>query len=813
VREKSLIRTRRSLSDALTSLKLRRKIESVRAFATLQSDIGAIAKKLDQQFVDARASRDDALQQIQLLESRWKRDTAACEALRESKSMASTVSQDVRSQLADALKLSVNELPMVCELLKLDASQFANASEQRRWQLAIETVLHPIAQTILIPESKFAFARQFVETAKIQDRTGKPASIAYLCFPDSTAAIEPARLKKTDLLSKLTVRTEHVCIPWLIQYLTENYRFQLVSTLIDPCPADQARVVSPNGHLKQISGHYCRFEGSEKLDEQDFVFGSDKTARVQQLSSKIDAISKQVETHRTTLQRQEQQIDSLGRQLQATQVILAIETFADIDSERCRIELEQLTSEDAALRQSDDRSLAAAEQIQSLRSQRLELQQDRDAAVADQGRLQTLLEQTREVLATAQATLAERDNGKTLRAHSLRFDSVARAAGKLPPTIAELGRHQRQLTEQYLSKVNSIRSRVQPRREALLATMQRFLIEFPEHESDLDASIDSAAGFVGLLDTLRSEDLPRFENRFRNRLNEKIVEQLGVFHANLQVHRQDILSSLARLNESLQHVEYSDGTYMRLSPRESGDIEIRNFQKLLRKTLVAVDAVADSNRDSSKSSTSNAASSHSSEEQYRSIAKLIDRLRNESRWTDKVTDVRRWFDFAAEEIDATSERQVSYYEDSSGQSGGEKAKLAFTILAAGLLYQFDIDPLDPRDDRFHFIVVDEMFSKVDDRYAQYALDLFQRFGFQLLIVAPLDAKAKITEPYVRRYLHTLKDATTNRSTVCSISVEQLAVESPDPATPNDRASGRQSATKKRVDTAHALPAPKIRKPR
>ena len=35
----------------------------------------------------------------------------------------------------------------------------------------------------------------------------------------------------------------------------------------------------------------------------------------------------------------------------------------------------------------------------------------------------------------------------------------------------------------------------------------------------------------------------------------------------------------------------------------------------------------------------------------------------------------------------------------------------------------------------HFVVVGEMFSKVDDRYAEYALSLFRQFGLQLLIVA------------------------------------------------------------------------------
>ena len=55
-------------------------------------------------------------------------------------------------------------------------------------------------------------------------------------------------------------------------------------------------------------------------------------------------------------------------------------------------------------------------------------------------------------------------------------------------------------------------------------------------------------------------------------------------------------------------------------------------------------------------------------------------------------------------------------------------------------------------------MVDEMFSKVDDQHARYALDLFAKFGLQLLIVAPLDGKARVTEPYVGSYLLVNKNA-------------------------------------------------------
>lgn len=122
-------------------------------------------------------------------------------------------------------------------------------------------------------------------------------------------------------------------------------------------------------------------------------------------------------------------------------------------------------------------------------------------------------------------------------------------------------------------------------------------------------------------------------------------------------------------------------------------------------------------------------------------------------------------------IDRQTNKSVSVYQDSSGQSGGEKAKLAFTILVAAIAYQYDLDPEHPVSDHFHFVVVDEMFSKVDDQHAEYALDLFKQFGLQVLIVAPLDAKAQVTQPYVGCYLHVVKKD--NRSRVFEMTAQQF----------------------------------------
>ena len=77
---------------------------------------------------------------------------------------------------------------------------------------------------------------------------------------------------------------------------------------------------------------------------------------------------------------------------------------------------------------------------------------------------------------------------------------------------------------------------------------------------------------------------------------------------------------------------------------------------------------------------------------------MIERLRGreglaevDRRWVAKVTDVRNWFVFGASERWRESDSEFEHYSDSAGKSGGQKEKLAYTVLAASLSYQFGLE--------------------------------------------------------------------------------------------------------------------------
>jgi uncharacterized protein YPO0396 len=242
-----------------------------------------------------------------------------------------------------------------------------------------------------------------------------------------------------------------------------------------------------------------------------------------------------------------------------------------------------------------------------------------------------------------------------------------------------------------------------------------------------------------MLHALKSDDLPRFEARFKELLNENTIREVANFQSQLARERETIRERIARINESLTQIDYNPGRYIVLEAQPTPDADVRDFQSELRACTEGALTGSDSQY---------------SEAKFIEVKRIIERFRGregsaeaDRRWAAKVTDVRQWFVFAASERWREDNTEHEHYSDSGGKSGGQKEKLAYTILAASLAYQFGLEWGALRSRSFRFVVIDEAFGRGSDESAQYGLRLFAQLNLQILIVTPLQ-KIHIIEPFV-----------------------------------------------------------------
>ncbi len=105
--------------------------------------------------------------------------------------------------------------------------------------------------------------------------------------------------------------------------------------------------------------------------------------------------------------------------------------------------------------------------------------------------------------------------------------------------------------------------------------------------------------------------------------------------------------------------------------------------------------------------------------------------------------------------------------------GGEAdphARIAYTILAAALAYQFGLGEASSGKGRFRFVMIDEAFGRGSDESTRYGLELFGKLDLQLLIVTPLQ-KIAVIEDYIAA-VHFVHNEGGANSAVQNLSIEE-----------------------------------------
>jgi len=315
---------------------------------------------------------------------------------------------------------------------------------------------------------------------------------------------------------------------------------------------------------------------------------------------------------------------------------------------------------------------------------------------------------------------------------------VGRLRAAAPSTPEEWASAERDLDDALRDEASQVNGRRSAAGRRVVTKMGRFRAEYPLETSELDDSTEAIGGYRELHARLVRDDLPRFEADFKNYLNTNTIRDIAMFQAKLNEQRDLIRARVDTINTSLESIDYNPGTLISIELADTGNTDVRQFRADLRACT--------------EGSLSGSESDQYSEEKFLQVSAIVERFRGgreglteaDRAWTRRVTDVRNWYEFSASERSREDGEEREHYSDSGGKSGGQKEKLAYTILAASLAYQFKLDS-GPRT--FRFVVIDEAFGRGSDASTRYALDLFARLGLQLLIVTPLQ-KIHVIERHV-----------------------------------------------------------------
>jgi len=739
----------RRYRDALREAGITDSFEVAAGFAAVQSRLPILLRKLEEQAVDRDRQRDELVAEHGKVSELLREEEAELEALAQRSGNLPEALARIRRQICEELRLPEKDLPFVAEL-------FAVKAEERAWEASIEMVLRSFALSLLVPERYYLMVSRYINETRLVNAHGRGQRLVYWRVGEWTQPAAGAAGHAHSLPGKLSFREGHPLLPWVRGELAERFAYRCCDTQEEFQEA-HGLAMTRQRHVKVRGTRHEKDDRDDALNPRHFVLGWDNREKRRVLAAEVVQLRERQKALDGRIKALEEELASLRACQAGARRAQEVADFDAIDYSTPERELEALRLEKKRLEESDDTIRLLKGRLATAQSRQTGMLASRDETVGRERELVWQIGDAERLVANAEAELARKADEVTLARHAEVFDELESCFREEPLAAANLFDQERAFQNAQRAELDRLRQEQEPLKSELARLMISFLRDAPEERTDLEPGVDFLDGFLALRERIRREDLPRHEHRFKERLNEKVTQEIGLLHAAFQSERSEITAKIELLNKSLQELEYRLGTHMCLEARPVRDVEVVAFQTALKECL------ADTFE----------ATPEADEAHYLRIEKLIACLREDERWREKVTDVRSWFDFAARELDNSTGALRNYYEDSTGQSGGEKAKLAFTILVAAIAYQYDIEPERRPSDRFHFVVVDEMFSKVDDQYSEYALELFRKFGLQLLIVAPLDAKALVTEPYVGCYLHVIKDARTNQSEVFGMSAREF----------------------------------------
>jgi uncharacterized protein YPO0396 len=699
-------------------------VETAEQFAVRRREVAVASAAAKRDLTDWQKKLTDSAVELKRLADEANDVSAELTSLRAQKNNIPKRSLDLRAWMCRELCLGASSLPFAGELM-------AVRDDERDWEGAAERLLHGFALSILVPDQHYRAVSQWINDHHLGAR------VVYY------RVAEPARVKALPswgpnaLAAKLDIQDTPFA-SWLERELEHRADHECVETMAEFRRLPKA--ITKAGQIKEKGGRHEKDDRRRIDDRSAYVLGWSNERKVEALIDRARGISAQLDAIRAAQADQQERQNAAQERRDVLMRLDETRGFTDIDWQSLVIQIEDLKEERERLRTASAELAMLTSALETARQQIREADDKRSAAQRLLGGVLNDISGAERVLAEANSVLDE-DACGAARVLFAGIDELLVKAEQPRPCAASACDKAENAAGATITDLVSRRSdRMNRLATTIVRAMGEFRRQYPVETNELSDSVESADGYRELHNRLINDDLPRFTEQFKTYLNQNTIRDIAGFQSQLSKQADLIRDRIDTINASLVDVDYNPGRYIRLEPLQSPHADIRDFRADLRSCTD--DAVSGEDSD------------QYSEQKFLQVSRIIERFRGrdgmtetDRRWTKFVTDVRNWYTFAASERYREDDAEYEHYADSGGKSGGQKEKLAYTILAASLAYQFKLEWGAAKSRTFRFAVIDEAFGRGSDESTRFALELFGRLGLQLLIVTPLQ-KIHVIEPYV-----------------------------------------------------------------
>jgi uncharacterized protein YPO0396 len=717
--------------------------------------------KAAQQKLDALKNRQDEKTRawgektadLRMVKEKVEATEAELYSLRSRKNQIPLTLLDVRQQLMDDLQIPENEIPFAGELIKVK-------EEEKSWEGALERLLHGFGISLLVPEKYYREVSGYINATTLSDKSKKGAKLDYFSVPQQVNQKPQYTGIDTDsAVNKMEIKSNPYFEDWLQADLEQHFNVKCVP--IEEFRKTRQDAITIEGQYKKGKKH-TKDDRKGLWDRRNFVLGWTNREKIKAVELDLEKLKQQQQAITAESDNLKEEIEKCATLNTTLNLVVAYKNWNELNWQDEVKQIEALKQESATIETSNDVLKLLQDNLRKADEEITRLENEQQAKNKAIGGIETDIQNHREEITACRSA-----QGTVLREEAdIYYPKIDHLMAQLSFTFKNIDAIANDLKTRYAGKngeKDKLNRKLLTTSNAIIGVMQEYKKEFPADSLELSVETDALPEFIRKYEKIIHEGLPEHENHFKDMLNENTINDIRVFDVKLDSHSKQIKKKIEEINKHLKEIEFNKGTYIELSSGSNADKEIIDFKKDLRDCYAGI---------------LDTASDAYTENRFNMVKKFLDRfMSNESKeieWTKKVTDVRNWFLFSASEryFDDNSEKE--YYSDTAGKSGGQKEKLAYTILASALAYQFGLSYGEPRSKSFRFVVIDEAFGRGDDESTQFGLELFKKLNLQLLVVTPLQ-KIHIIENYIHS-VHVVSNIDGNNSELQYLTADEYRQE-------------------------------------
>lgn len=683
------------------------------------------AKQLKQSTEQKIVDENKKLRELETQEDKLKQDTEdlvkTIKTLQENKNNIAGREAEIRDEIINHIGASREEIPFIGELIKVKEDELA-------WESSVEKVLHNFALRLIVPPKYYSQVNQYVNSHDLKGR------IRYDKYEeqDYLRNLRHKNINEKSLVHKIDIKPKTVYYEWIEHYLEAQFDFVCVDDLSE-FERYSEMAITQNGLIKFKRGKHEKDDRPHISKKENYVLGWDNKEKIAILRKELTHLQNQQTENKKTITNKNSEIKKLGTYRDECQNLFSKhEKYDDINWQFYANEIQEKTEQKEALEKSNNRVKQLQEQLSKIQVNLKQLSEvdikNKDREIFQTEEKQRSIERTIRDNQTIVAPFGaidvlafETQNPDLLHIEYANFETSRKNfQEKKSGEISELNRQKQQNEREASIKINAFK---QP--------SEIITNKFKDWRSDVGSLPDSThlefiSEYQRFLDRLEKDNLPKFEKKFNDYLQETITNKVGDFRMFFENWSDSIKENIKHLNNSLKEIDFKSNprTYIQLvAPNKIND-EVKEFRNLLNAAIPNIREV-DASIDGRKNHF------------YNHIEPLISKLDKEE-WRKKVMDVRSWFSYKAEEFYKENNQKFKTYEAMGQLSGGEKAQLTYTILGSAIAYQFGLTKEGLQSNSFRFIAIDEAFKAQDEDKARYLITLCKQLHLQLLVVTPSD---------------------------------------------------------------------------